>query len=145
MLKYKWIVFTRNLVLNTWKFWVSRWKFLRKRFNCWKENTINLGKSVAPYTSARCFECEQTFFKGFYFPQTWSRISNMCNTSIPTQLSIFYLMQKKTNKQTNKTEKTNRINFTRYSIKNFTKLKAWKGLQVPYKPLTLSEDAYLGF
>ena len=29
-----------------------------------------MGKSVAPYTSARCFECEQTFFKGFYFPQT---------------------------------------------------------------------------
>ena len=21
-----------------------------------------MGKSVAPYTSARCFECEQTFF-----------------------------------------------------------------------------------
>ena len=69
----------------------------------------------------------------------------MCNTSIPTQLSIFYLMQKQTNKQTNKTEKTNRINFTRYSIKNFTKLKALKGLQVPYKLLTLLEDAYLGF
>ena len=72
----------------------------------------------------------------------------MCNTSIPTQLSIFYLTQKKTkqtNKQTNKTEKTNRINFKRYSIKNFTKLKALKGLQVPYKLLTLSEDAYLGF
>ena len=29
----------------------------------------------------------------------------MCNTSIPTQLSMFYLMQKQTNKQTNKTEK----------------------------------------
>ena len=30
----------------------------------------------------------------------------MCNTSIPTQLSLFYLTQKKkTNKQTNKTEK----------------------------------------
>ena len=70
----------------------------------------------------------------------------MCNTSIPIQLSIFYLTQKKTtNKQTNKTEKTNRINFTRYSIKNFTKLKALKGLQVPYKLLTLLEDAYLGF
>ena len=69
----------------------------------------------------------------------------MCNTSIPTQLSIFYLMQKQTNKQTNKTEKTNRINFTRYSIKNFSKLKALKGLQVPYKLLTLLEDAYLGF
>ena len=68
----------------------------------------------------------------------------MCNTSIPTQLSIFNLTQKK-NKQTNKTEKTNRINFTRYSIKNFTKLKALKGLQVPYKLLTLLEDAYLGF
>ena len=26
----------------------------------------------------------------------------MCNTSIPTQLSIFCLMQKQTNKQTNK-------------------------------------------
>ena len=65
----------------------------------------------------------------------------MCNASIPTQLSIFCLMQK----QTNKTEKTNGINFTRYSIKNFTKLKALKGLQVPYKLLTLLEDAYLGF
>ena len=106
-----------------------------------------MGKNVAPYTSAWCFECEQTFFKGFYFPQTWTRISNMCNTSIPTQLSIFNLTQKnkKTNKQTNKTEKTNRINFTRYSIKNFSKLKALKGLQVPYKLLTLLEDAYLGF
>ena len=70
----------------------------------------------------------------------------MCNTSIPTQLSIFNLMQKKKkNKQTNKTEKTNRINLTRYSIKNFTKLKALKGLQVPYKLLTQLEDAYLGF
>ena len=70
----------------------------------------------------------------------------MCNTSIPTQLSVFNLTQKKqTNKQTNKTEKTNGINFTRYSIKNFTKLKALKGLQVPYKLLTLLEDAYLGF
>ena len=70
----------------------------------------------------------------------------MCNTSIPTQLSLFYLTQKKKNKQTNKqNRKTNRINFKRYSIKNFTKLKALKGLQVPYKPLTLSEDAYLGF
>ena len=31
----------------------------------------------------------------------------MCNTSIPTQLSLFYLTQKnkQTNKQTNKTEK----------------------------------------
>ena len=48
----------------------------------------------------------------------------MCNASIPTQLSIFCLMQKQTNKQTNKTEKTNGINFTRYSIKNFTKLRA---------------------
>ena len=29
----------------------------------------------------------------------------MCNTSIPTQLSIFNLMQKQTNKQTNKQTK----------------------------------------
>ena len=31
----------------------------------------------------------------------------MCNTSIPTQLSIFNLMQKKTNKQTNKQNRKN--------------------------------------
>ena len=31
----------------------------------------------------------------------------MCNTSIPTQLSIFYLMQKQTNKQTNKQNRKN--------------------------------------
>ena len=31
----------------------------------------------------------------------------MCNTSIPTQLSIFNLMQKKKNKQTNKQNRKN--------------------------------------
>ena len=31
----------------------------------------------------------------------------MCNTSIPTQLSIFCLMQKQTNKQTNKQNRKN--------------------------------------
>ena len=31
----------------------------------------------------------------------------MCNTSIPIQLSIFYLTQKKNNKQTNKQNRKN--------------------------------------